>query len=180
MTLSTCDVVMSAVLKFSWKKLISRKILVWYICISKKRRTPSSLKFIWDRSCCYVLYTIVVVVLVNFNHSNSSCDFLTHLATLRLNSGKFSRHSLAASTFAGDLRREKKRNTLFFINIKYKKVPSCRVHRTFEDLKTPANQSSWKNCSWCQIGRTNFKNGPHIFLYIYAAHFFLKKWTSYL
>ena len=95
----------SSILKFSWKKLISRKIIVWYICISKKRRTPSSLKFIWDRSCCYVLYTIMVVVLVNFNHSNSSCDFLTHLATLRLNSGKFSRHSLAASTFAGDLRR---------------------------------------------------------------------------
>merc|ERR1711899_139107 len=94
---------MSAVyLNFREKKLISRKILVWYICISKKRRTPSSLKFIWDRSCCYVLYTIMVVVLVNFNHSSSSCDFLTHLATLRLNSGKFSRHSLAASTFAGD------------------------------------------------------------------------------
>ena len=113
MTLSTCDVVMSAVLKFSWKKLISRKILVWYICISKKRRTPSFLKFIWDRSCCYVLYTIMVVVLVNFNHSNSSCDFLTHLATLRLNSGKFSRHSLAASTFAGDLRREEKKYIIF-------------------------------------------------------------------
>ena len=133
-------------------------------------------------------------ILVNFNHSNSSCDFLTHLATLRLNSGKFSRHSLAASTFAGDLRREKKRNTLFFIHIKspsYVRISlsidheivrcekvgsrSCRVLRTFKDLKTPANQSSWKNCSWCQIGRTNFKNGPHIFLYIYAAHFFSQK-----
>ena len=140
----------------------------------------------------------MVVVLVNFNHSNSSCDFLTHLATLRLNSGKFSRHSLAASTFAGDLRREEKKYIIFHSYKIWKSPPSyvrislsidheivrcekvgsrsCRVLRTVKDLKTPANQSSWKNCSWCQIGRTNFKNGPHIFLYIYlCCPFFSQK-----
>ena len=104
----------------------------------------------------------MVVVLVNFNHSNSSCDFLTHLATLRLNSGKFSRHSLAASTFAGDLRREEKKYVHYFslicppscvrisLSIDHEIVRcekvgsrSCRVLRTFKDLKTPANQSSW-------------------------------------
>ena len=40
MTLSTCDVVMSAVyLNFREKKLISRKILVWYIYQQEKKNS---------------------------------------------------------------------------------------------------------------------------------------------